>query len=182
MNEISCPVCLDLIPLVKDAVASSASRQAVLQHIRECASCRQVFEVSGPDKPQLNDKRVITLLRRKLAFAIGFIVTLGALIGVGLSDSSLVFYNSIIMPTVGALGYVWLRRKSYLVPLLMLPFVYVWYLCKYLLGGEIQLQVVLLGPLFWGLIYAGLGAIGTLIAFLIAFALGKEDEPNAQIS
>lgn len=181
MNEISCPVCLDLIPLVKDDVASSASRQAVMQHLKQCADCRRAYEESGLEKPMLDDRRVIVQIRSQLVLAAGIMVVLGALVGIGLSDSSLVFYNAIIMPTVGALGYIWLRGKSYLVPLAMLPFAYVWYFLKYLFGGESQLQVLLLSPLFWGLIYTGLCALGTLVAFLLAFAFGKEDKSDANI-
>ena len=32
MNEISCDVCMDLIPLVQDGIASEDSREAVEQH------------------------------------------------------------------------------------------------------------------------------------------------------
>ncbi len=182
MNEISCPICQDLIPLVKDNVASSASHQAVLQHIQQCAECRRVYGDGDLKKQPLDEKRVLGQIKRRLVLTAGIMVVLGALIGFGLSDSSLVFYNSIIMPTVGALGYVWLKEKSYLVPLAMLPFAYVWYFLKYLFGGNLHLQELLLSPLFWGLLYAGLCALGTLIAFLLAFAFRREDKTDVHIN
>ena len=40
MIEISCQVCLDLIPLVKDNVASEDSKKLVLEHIRQCEACK----------------------------------------------------------------------------------------------------------------------------------------------
>jgi predicted anti-sigma-YlaC factor YlaD len=43
MIEISCQVCLDLIPLVKDNVASEDSKKLVLEHIRQCEACKDEY-------------------------------------------------------------------------------------------------------------------------------------------
>lgn len=52
MTKISCEVCLDLIPLVKDNVASEDSMNLVQEHIQECESCKNEFnsEVDIPLK------------------------------------------------------------------------------------------------------------------------------------
>ena len=40
MNKISCEICKDLIPLVKDGIASEDSVAAVEEHIKECENCK----------------------------------------------------------------------------------------------------------------------------------------------
>ena len=39
MNKISCDMCMDLMPLVQDGVASADSIAAVKQHIENCPAC-----------------------------------------------------------------------------------------------------------------------------------------------
>ena len=48
MNKISCDMCIDLMPLVQDGVASEDSRNAVLQHLQECPDCRALYEGEIP--------------------------------------------------------------------------------------------------------------------------------------
>ena len=43
--KISCDVILDLIPLVKDGVASDDSSTIVKEHIKNCESCRAEFDI-----------------------------------------------------------------------------------------------------------------------------------------
>ena len=40
MNKIDCEICMDLIPLVKDGIASEESYKAVEEHVKECETCR----------------------------------------------------------------------------------------------------------------------------------------------
>ena len=42
MNEITCDVCMDLIPLVQDGVASQDSVLAVENHIKNCF-CKHIY-------------------------------------------------------------------------------------------------------------------------------------------
>lgn len=182
MNKISCQICMDLMPLVRDGVASGDSCSAVKQHIAACASCQQAFAATEQVTADMNEKRVVRKIKQQLSLAALAMVVLGALIGVGVSDSSLIFYNIVIMPVVGAFGYIALKEKSYLVPITMLPFAYVWYFVKHLLSGELSYQVLVFSPLFWGLIYAGLCALGVMVAALLGFAFSKEDRSDANIS
>ena len=48
MNDITCDVCRDLMPLVKDGIASADSRLAVERHLESCPSCRARFEKPLP--------------------------------------------------------------------------------------------------------------------------------------
>ena len=45
MIKITCDMCMDLMPLVQDGVASEDSIAAVEQHIKTCSECKSVFEV-----------------------------------------------------------------------------------------------------------------------------------------
>ena len=47
MNGIPCDVCLDLMPLVQDGVASAASEALVEQHLEHCPRCRAIFGGAG---------------------------------------------------------------------------------------------------------------------------------------
>ena len=42
-QDVPCGVCLDLIPLVRDGVASEESIQLVLDHTAVCPSCREAL-------------------------------------------------------------------------------------------------------------------------------------------
>ena len=45
MDKISCDICMDLIPLVKDGIASEDSCDAVKKHISKCEKCKVEFDV-----------------------------------------------------------------------------------------------------------------------------------------
>ena len=44
MIQITCEICMDLIPLVQDGVAAGDSVSAVEQHIQSCPQCRAMWE------------------------------------------------------------------------------------------------------------------------------------------
>ena len=72
MNEISCDVCMDLIPLVQDGIASEDSREAVEKHIKNCESCAACY--SGTILPVADSERLIVDVRRKVQFF--FVITM----------------------------------------------------------------------------------------------------------
>ena len=39
MKEITCDICMDLMPLVQDGIASEDSRNAVEEHVKRCEQC-----------------------------------------------------------------------------------------------------------------------------------------------
>lgn len=47
MNNISCELIQDLLPLYCDGVCSEESRKAVLAHIQACETCRETLRVMG---------------------------------------------------------------------------------------------------------------------------------------
>ena len=87
------------------------------------------------------------------------------------------FYNILIMPVIGILAYFALRKKSYIVFLIIFAFTYLYHLIKYMVDGifdKSQLLSSLLTPLIWTIIYSGLCATGMLITFLLYIAFKKE--------
>ena len=44
MIKITCDICMDLLPLVQDNVASADSITVVKQHLETCSECRAMFE------------------------------------------------------------------------------------------------------------------------------------------
>ena len=180
MNKIDCGICLDLIPLVKDGVASEESVNAVLEHIETCPSCRSVFDEGAPVPDPMDEKKIVGNIKREFFMLSMMIIFVGTLIGLGLSESSGMFLNILIMPAIGALGYAAMPKKSFLVPVGMFGAVYVWHFIKYLPGmfraeDAYILPDLLAIPIFWSCIYALFCAVGTLIAFLLHFAFKKGD-------
>lgn len=177
MNKISCNVCIDLMPLVKDGVASEDSHLLVDEHIKTCDNCRNLYDNLNTEIPVMNEENVVSKIKRQLfIIAIG-IVVIGAMLGVALSDSAGMFYNILIMPIIGVIGYFALNKKAYLTPISLFMFSYIWLFIKYIyqgiLGQGFTIYIFII-PIYLSIIYAGLCTIGIVIGFLLKFSFGKE--------
>lgn len=181
MNKISCDICLDLIPLVQDNIASEDSKIAVKEHVKKCKSCSEFYNDDNIEieEYKMDDKRVLNKIKKQMYF-IGIItVVLGAILGVALTDGIGMFYNILIMPTIGAIGYFALEKKSYYVPITLFGFVYIWLLIKFAIEGMFSYAPfieAILNPAYWALIYSGLCVLGIIIGFLLKIAFRKEGE------
>ncbi len=172
MNEISCGVCRDLLPLVRDGIASGESREAVERHLKTCEACRALSggEARSPADADLEEAFRELWKRTRLLSAMALMF--GVVFGLTLTAGSRVFYNSLVMPVVGALGYgVFRWRAAYLVPGLLLAT----HVAVNLLGlsGEVLDGHSLV---LWTAIYCLLALTGTAIAGLLHFALRKEEK------
>lgn len=179
MNKISCDICLDLIPLVEDNIASEDSRIAVVEHIKNCESCREYFSEEKAKIPKMNDKKVIYKIKKQLYLFIIGIIILGAILGMALTDGIGMFYNILIMPIIGALGYFVFSKKSYYVPLTLFFLIYIWLLIKYVVEGMFSYTPfisALLMPGYWALMYTGLCVLGIVIGILLKIAFRKEGD------
>ena len=79
------------------------------------------------------------------------------------------FYNSILMPVVGVLGYLVFKWKAiYKLPFLML-------ILDMLAFAFKLADIELIDALVWPMIYSVFVAVGVTIAFLLHFALKKEE-------
>lgn len=185
MNKISCDICMDLIPLVKDDIASEESRNAVMQHISDCENCKILFdEINKINKInneniKMNDKKVISKMKNQLVLGAMIMVVLGSFVGVGISESEWMFYNIIIMPLIGGLGYFALKQKSYIVPIGIFVLTYIWNFIKYIIEistNEMELISIIIAPSMWAIIYTGLCTLGVLIGFLLYIAFKRENK------
>src|SRR5690554_4287107 len=92
---LPCDVVLDLIPLVKDGVASEASVLLVNEHLDECESCRNEFEtfenlnLNGAD---IKDEKIISAIKRSIFISQFVILLAGGIFGVALSNSMDMLY------------------------------------------------------------------------------------------
>ena len=170
MTEISCEMCMDLMPLVHDGVASADSVEAVKRHIRSCPQCRGLFEGQLPE-PSGRE----LLLRRRQREAKTFcamVLMFGIFYGLMLTAGSNLFLNIIIMPIIGGMGYYLFRwRALYIVPaLLFVTHIFTNFMG---LGSEV---LELIGLFMWTSIYCGVALVGFVIAALLHFAFKKEDD------
>ena len=185
MNKISCDICMDLIPLVKDGIASQESCNAVKNHIDNCERCKAEFdEIKEKNKLnneniKMNDKKIISKIKKRLINGAIIMIILGSFIGVGISESEWMFYNVIIMPIVGGIGYFIFRKKSYIVPISIFILTYVWDFIKYIIErqtSQMSWKEILIVPAVWANIYTGLCVLGILIGFLLYIAFKKESK------
>ncbi len=177
MKKIPCEIIEDLLPLVKDGVASEESRDLVRNHLETCQSCRQEMEglpLEEANKGELKDERIIKDIKRKVLLTQTGILVFGTILGVALTFTIGVFYNIILIPFLGGLSYLALKKRWYLTPLAIVVLSYLWQLGQSLIGQYFSWSI-LYGALIMTGIYGALSLLGVLIGFLLKFALEKED-------
>lgn len=169
MNEISCDVCVDLMPIVRDGVASQDSHDAVMRHLEVCPVCRELYVSEASVLP--DGKRIMEKARKKTQIFWAMVMMFGLFYGLMLTSGSGIFQNAWIMPVIGGIGYYLFRWKGlYIIPALLLV---THTLTNWLgLGGEI---LDLPSLLLWSAIYCGAAVVGLVIAGLLHFAFRKEE-------
>lgn len=179
--SLKCSVIGDLIPLVKDGVASKESTEIVYEHIDNCDECREEFEFfqSIPhDQLSINDETIIRAMKRSIWFTQFIILIVGACIGIALTNSIGMFYNLLIMPAIGAISYLSLRKKVYIVPVIVFVTTYIWQTIMLIVETREWSALMLSASLIYSTIYAGLICIGIVIAVLLSFAFSREEKRN----
>lgn len=170
MIRFTCEMCMDLMPLVHDGVASADSIAAVEQHIKTCPECRALYE---GQRPAPNDSgKILQKVQKQSQIFSAMVLMFGVLFGLMLTAGSGIFYNAIIMPVIGAIGYYLFRwRGLYTIPGLLLGT----HLITNALGlGEEYLSLPTL--MMWTGLYCIFALIGFVIAALLHFAFKKEDD------
>ncbi len=179
--KISCDVILDLIPLVKDGVSSDDSKKLVLEHIGECTQCQEAYNtlsnLNNEGERSLQDEKVIKGIKRSLFIGAFMVLIVGSIIGVALSYSFGMFYNFIIMPLMGVLGYLLLKKKCYLVSIGIFILGYIGVFMKELAESGFYKEIFI-SALMLALIYAVLSVIGIAIGALFKFAITGEGITN----
>lgn len=175
--DITCDICEDLMPLVMDHVASEDSKRAVQMHWKQCEYCREKYSGLDTSEKAIDDDKVLSNLKRKI-YSMGILtVVLGLLLGIVLVDSNGVFYNFIIMPFVGGIGYLLLKQRWYYGTIGIMVIVYLYGLVQGFLEmnyeGE-SLGVYFQYPLFYTIIFGILTVVGVVIAALLTYGLKGE--------
>lgn len=168
-NEINCEICRDLIPLVKDGVASADSEAAVRQHTSGCSECAGLFDGEAvPNAPE--PPKVLRRVKRWLNCIYIVLMVLGLYVGLSVTSSIDMFYNVLIMPVAGVLGYLAFRWKSvFIVPVILL----VMNIITNALGLFSAERLGFSELMMWTIIYILFIAAGIVIAMLFRFAFGK---------
>lgn len=173
MIKITCDICDDLFPIVKDGVSSEDSKSAVLEHINTCERCKSIYNIQ--DIAPINDIEITKKIKSKIMIIGILLLSIGIMVGIGIPANEFMFYNIIIMPIVGGLGYLTLKNKCYYVLITVFVSVYLRWLYDtfgYALNG--QFVNAFIGPLWWATIYVFFTTIGVVIAFLFSFGLRRE--------
>ncbi len=172
MNKITCEVCMDLMPLVRDGIASDDSKMAVEQHIKSCTVCEALYSEGIP--PAVSSEKAFYRFRRQVQLFSVFLLMFGSFFGLGLTAGADMFYNSLIMPMIGMLGYVVFRWKAlYNVPVLLFIIHALLNMFRILQGTE-HLDIYSL--LMWTALYSVFALLGIFIAAMFYYALKKNEK------
>ena len=174
--KISCEVILDLIPLVKDGVASRDSEILVKEHLKSCESCKAEFQaMEGVQlkNPSINDEKIVFAIKHSIFITQSIMLVAGGFLGVALTNSSNIFYNLIIMPILGAFSYAIYKKKCYFTAIAIFLFTYIWQSSEGIISQGFSWEQLQYG-LFFSSIYVFLIGIGVIIAMLLKFAFKKE--------
>lgn len=173
MNKITCDMCKDLMPLVKDGIASKDSYLAVEEHVAGCEDCGKLYDGTVPEASVNVDLEVeLGKLKKKLQLFSVILMMFGVFFGLSLTASEEMFYNSLIMPVIGILGYVIFRWKAaYQIPILLLVMQCLINFLGLARGMEYMPFVAIV---MWVGIYTIFVELGVLVAGLLRFALKKE--------
>ena len=172
--DISCEVCRDLMPLVRDGVASADSEALVRAHTERCGGCRTMLESETPPEHSMpDDARVLRRLRWRLLAQSVLFALVGVLGALWLTSRAGDVYLAWWLPLVGAACYYVLRRRSWLVSATAAAFVLLYFFIpnmQSLQWGSVVLYASM------ALAVAGPLAIGCAIAGLLHFAFGNRKE------
>ncbi|SDG58313.1 zf-HC2 domain-containing protein [Desulfosporosinus hippei] len=95
--KVSCEIIRDLLPLVKDNVASEESINLVSEHLKNCESCKLEFGHEAlPIQKEVDDKRVLVSIKKKLFLISSVLLFFGAFIGMAINKNT----SSNFMPIV----------------------------------------------------------------------------------
>ena len=166
LPDLPCEACRDLIPLVQDGAASDASVQLVAQHIAHCRDCRAFWQAGAPAAAP-DDGKVLSRIHRRLRLVLAAALAAGALVAFWLNTYAYrPEYSVVILPVVGALGCLLLRRRWYFAPPAVAALGFVWHLVATAGWQE---------PLVFAVGYGLLCLLGALAAKLLVYAFGKGD-------
>jgi len=172
MNQIGCDVAMDLMPLVEDGVASHGTCVLLHEHMAACLQCKARF--GNPLPVDMDDAAVVGKIKKQMVYVLVSIMLIGTLFGLAISDSMDLFYNALVMPAIGVLGYLLLKRKAYWVVLGMFTMSVLWVIVRELFNGYMDMTEILMTAGVWAVIFAGFTVVGIAIGWLLTYAFRNE--------
>ncbi|MEG2595597.1 MAG: zf-HC2 domain-containing protein [Ruthenibacterium sp.] len=178
MNESSlpCAVCRDLIPLVRDGVASEESSQIVHQHIAVCDDCKH-FMSGAQTCAEPDDTRVIGRMKRKISLWLVGVVTCSLVFGVALTFSTHSLLAILVFPLCCGIAYWFDSFVWKLVPPIACAILFIIVIFQHGYGTPIR---QFMGALRSGIFVGILCAVGALAAALLkyGFSKGEKNDEN----
>lgn len=169
-TPVSCEVIQDLLPLVEDGVASEDSCKLVKQHLSQCSKCTSNSTLELVQT--IPDERLLQKIQTRLTRYGLVIILLGAILGSSLSYSMNLFNNVLLMPFLGALCFILLKKYWLRGLLSILATCYISIILISLYQQQYNsLFSLFVAPLYYLVIYGVLLLIGVLIGKLLHFAL-----------
>ncbi|MEG0898044.1 MAG: zf-HC2 domain-containing protein [Ruthenibacterium sp.] len=175
-SGLPCAVCRDLIPLVRDGVASEESDQLVHQHIAACDDCKR-FMAGAETRTEPDDTRVIGRMKRKISLWLVCVVTCSLMFGVALTFSTHSLLAILVFPLCCGIAYWFDSFVWKLVPPIAFAMLFIIVLLQHGYGTPIR---QFMGALRSGIFVAALCAVGALAAALLkyGFSKGEKNDEN----
>ena len=184
--ENKCNIIRDLLPLYAEGIVSEDTAVFVEAHIKTCEACAQELEklrkptgleTERKTETAKNEERArIKKIQRKITLRLQtfsmVLMMLGMIFGLGLTTGGELFYNALIMPFVGVLGYIVYRwRAVYAMPIVFFTTHAAINLLNFVRGME---YLDAWSFVIWTMIYGFFIIIGVAISYLLHFAFKKE--------
>jgi len=182
--KTECSVVRDLLPLYVENMVSPETAQFVSDHLKGCSECRSELESlkegvplstveNKPSADTCNAKPFKKMMKRmnRQFYSIAYAALIFLIfLGFGWTGGDNLMYNSLIMPIVGIFGYYVFKWKAvYKVPVLLL-------IIDLAVFAFQLVEIGFADTLMWTMLYAIFVFVGVAIAFLLHYALKKEDK------
>lgn len=182
--KTECSVVRDLLPLYVEDMVNPETAQYVSEHLAECDECRtelaklkngvELSEIEKKAQVDTEDtkpfKKMMKRMNRQFYGLAYSLVIIFIFLGFSWTAGENLMYNSLIMPIVGIFGYYVFRWKAiYKMPLLLLVIDTV--ACLF---GLVELDFF--DAVMWTGIYSIFVFVGIAIAFLLHYAMRKEND------
>ncbi len=182
-NEKSlCTLVGELYPLYTEGLLTEEARVAVETHLADCPACAAQYaagvlsavKTAAPDaqKTEKSRQTVFKKLQWRARLVSCVLMMLGLFFGLSLGADIYVFYNIVLMPVVGFLGYWVFRKAAFFVMPVLVPVAHVLY--ELLVSWQEKTAFSFGDVLGMSFLYDCFAFFGIVAAFLYSYALEKE--------
>ena len=173
--KIDCCVAKDLIPLYVENLLSDETAAILKEHLEECEKCKNEYLKEKDNLPNFKDyendesinsfSKSMKRVNRRLGSFFYCSLILLFMLGCSLTDGEGLFYNTVILPIAGALGYYAFGLHSlYKLPILLAVVEAFAYFTK-MTSADLS-QLLFFTPIYFAFVLAGI-----LIALLLHYGI-----------